>query len=92
MIGTDKVMASIAHVPICQHRTAMRTAVKQDVKRTFITTNKDHRLAADLEGSEIPLVLDLAFMASINPAFVENMLYFLIEDFIACVTGFVNPI
>ena len=92
MIGTDEVVAGIAHMPIGQHGTAMWAAVKQNVKRTVITANKNHRLAANLEGGEIPLVLDLAFMASINPAFVENMLYFLIENFVACVTGFVNPI
>ena len=85
-------MAGIAYMPIGQHRTAMWAAVKEDVKGTIITADKNHRLAANLEGGEIPLVLDLAFMASINPAFIENMLYFLIKDFLACVTGFVNPI
>ena len=61
MIGTDEVVAGIAHMPICQHCTAMWAAVKQNVKRTVITANKNHRLAANLEGGEIPLVLDLAF-------------------------------
>jgi hypothetical protein len=85
-------MSGIAHMPVRQHGTAMRTAIEQNVKGTVITAHQDHWLAANLEGCKIAFVFYLAFVACVNPAFIKDMFYFLLEDFFTCVTGFMNPV
>jgi hypothetical protein len=92
MVRTDEVMTGIAHMPVRQHGTAMRAAIEQHMERAIIAAHQNHRLAANLECGEIALILYLAFMTSINPALVKNVVDFLLEDLFTCIAGLVNPI
>ena len=80
MVRTDEVMTGIAHMPVRQHGTAMRAAIEQHMERAIIAAHQYHRLAANLECGEIAFIFYLAFMTSINPALVENVVDFLLED------------
>ena len=76
MVRTDEVMTGIAHMPVRQHGPAMRAAIEQHMERAIIAAHQNHRLAANLECGEIALILYLAFMTSINPALVKDVVDF----------------
>ncbi|MNO45198.1 hypothetical protein D3C76_354600 [compost metagenome] len=58
----------------------MLTGIDQRVELAFAVPGDDQRLTAGAQGDEVVFVGDLAFVARIDPVFLENQLHLEIEQ------------
>ena len=72
--------AYITFVFVAQHCPAMRTAVVQDINLAFIAAHQEHWLATYHKIHVVARLMDLRYVAGVDPSLVENICEFVLED------------
>ena len=79
MIIAD-VVFGISHFCLAKCGTPMPAGIEEGVQLTILVARNDYRAPANLSAVKVKWILNLRFMAEINPGTLKNILEFDLEE------------